>query len=88
MIPNPRSINMIIKAWLKIADEESMERAERLLTLAEDLGLATVRGCNLYLSAVEATPSFYRWFRHDEELRSSEFRALVLRAQILLQIVL
>ena len=61
MVPNSRSINMIVKAWVKVvadgkgntaAAEEALERVESMLQRAEELQLANLRGYNLYLSAL------------------------------------
>ena len=65
MVPNSRSINMIIKAWVKVvADggkghvaaaavaDEALQHVESMLELAEELQLANVRGYNLYMSAL------------------------------------
>ena len=61
MVPNSRSINMIIKAWVKVvadgkgntaAAEEALDHVESMLHRAEELQLANLRGYNLYLSAL------------------------------------
>ena len=60
MVPSSRSINMIIKAWVKVAGDgqgntaadEALEHVDSMLQRAEELQLANLRGYNLYLSAL------------------------------------
>ena len=51
--PNSRSFNTVMKAYVRVGDEESMDRAKRLLRRAEGLDLASLRIYNLYLSGLQ-----------------------------------